>query len=127
MRKCARAIIFDEQNRLLVFERERQDGPFRKVHHYYSIPGGGMERGETPEEAVVRELHEEMLIRIKPSRLLIHQIDEQSNRENFYFLADIVSGVPTFNPDSEEARKNYALTKCDYKNAWLDVSDSLLE
>lgn len=126
MRKCARAIIFDEQNRLLVFERERQPGFLHKIDHYYSIPGGGMDPGETPEQAVVRELQEEMLVDIAPERLLIHQVDEPSLRENFYFLARIISGTPTFNLESEEALYKSFLRKNTYKVAWAHPDDPLL-
>lgn len=126
MRKCARAIIFDEQNRLLVFERERQNGPFQKTHHYYSIPGGGMEPDETPEQAVVRELHEEMLVNIAVDRYLGHQVDEPDQREHFYFLAHIISGTPIFNPSSEEAMGWSLLGKNTYKVAWVELDDQLL-
>lgn len=126
MRKCARAIIFNEQHRLLVFERERQHGLFQKLHRYYSIPGGGMEPGETPEQAVVRELREEMLVDIVPEILLIHQIDEPDGRENFYFLAHIVTGSPIFNLASEEAVRSRPFLKNTYKIAWSDLDDPLL-
>ena len=126
MRKCARAIILDEQNRLLVFERERQNGPFQKLHHYYSIPGGGMESDETPEQAVVRELREEMLVDIAVDQLLVHQVDEPDHRENYYFLAHIVAGTPTFNPASEEALGRPRLGKSIYRVAWVALDDPLL-
>ncbi len=126
MRKCARAIIFDEQNRLLVFERERRNSPFHKTHHYYSIPGGGVETGEVPEEAVIRELHEEMLVGIAVDRFLVHQIDEPDGRENFYYLAHITSGTPIFNPHSEEALGRRFLRKNIYKVAWVKLDDPLL-
>ena len=127
LRKCARAIILNEQNQLLVFERTRQDGPLRKVHHYHSIPGGGMDPGETPEEAVTRELYEEMLVKIVPERVLVHQIDEIARRENFYLLARIIEGQPTFNLQSEEARGNYMFRKSTFKIVWVDVDDPMLE
>lgn len=126
MRTSARAIILDQHNRLLVFERERQHSPFQSTHHYYSIPGGGLESGETPEVAVIRELHEEMLVDIAPKRLLIHQVDETSQREMYYFLARITAGTPTFNPHSEEARRTTLFVKNSYQVAWSAPNDPLL-
>lgn len=125
-RHCARAIILNEANQLLVFERTRRDGLAQKTHHYYSIPGGGIEEGETPEQAVVRELHEEMLVDIVPQRLIIHQIDPADQREHYYFLAHIVAGTPTFNPQSEEANRKAFSTINTYAVTWADLDDQLL-
>ncbi|MFF7252977.1 NUDIX domain-containing protein [Streptomyces microflavus] len=46
-------LIRDGQLLLIRFQDPDEDGP------YYEIPGGGVEAGETPEEASVRELREE--------------------------------------------------------------------
>ena len=126
MRKSARAIILDENKKLLVFERNRRNGMFGKPHHYYSIPGGGIEVGETPEQAVVRELSEEMLIDIAPQQLIIHQLDEADQRENFYYLARIISGTPTFNVNSEEASNPALKGKDAFLIAWVELGDPLL-
>lgn len=127
MRKCARAIIFDEQNRLLVFARQRQTHILGKVLRYYSIPGGGMESGETPEQTVVRELYEEMLIDIEPLSLIAHQIDEDGQREQFYYLARIVSGTPRFNEQSEEATRRLPMRKSTYEIMWAELDDPKLQ
>ena len=126
MRKCARAIILDENKKLLVFERNRRDGIFGKKHHYYSIPGGGIEDGETPEHAVMRELNEEMMIDIAPQQLVIHQLDELDQREHFYYLARIISGIPTFNVESEEAENPTLGGKHAFSIAWVELDDPLL-
>lgn len=57
---AASGAIFDEHGRvLLVLEREA-----------WSYPGGRLERGETPEQAVVREAREEAGIEIELGRLV---------------------------------------------------------
>lgn len=116
-RITARAIIVRE-GRLLMFERWRRDIWGRELH-YYSIPGGGIEKNETPEEAVIRELKEEMSIDVRPLRLLAVQRGKQ--RTHHYFLCEIVSGEPRFNPMSEEALfRNPAHNR--YAVAWIKVS-----
>jgi 8-oxo-dGTP pyrophosphatase MutT (NUDIX family) len=45
------AIIFDEQNRVLLSHRRDMD--------LWNLPGGGVESGELPTEAVIREVKEE--------------------------------------------------------------------
>ncbi|AGK79143.1 hypothetical protein SFUL_4242 [Streptomyces microflavus DSM 40593] len=54
VRVRAGAILIRDGHVLLIrFQDPDEDGP------YYEIPGGGVEAGETPEEAAVRELREE--------------------------------------------------------------------
>jgi len=127
LRRSARALILNGQNQLLVFERTRQNTIFSKLHHYYSIPGGGMDAGETPEQAVVRELKEEMLIDIVPERFVIRQFDHEHGRENNYFLVRIVSGTPTFNPESEEALSKRYFRHNSFEIAWVDLDSPLLD
>lgn len=110
----------------MVFERHRRDGMFGEHLHYYSIPGGGINDGETPEHAVIRELNEEMLIDIAPQQLVIHQLDFLTQREHFYYLARIIAGTPTFNLQSEEAKHPSVKGKNAYTVAWVELDDPLL-
>jgi len=124
MRRCARALIVNEEGKLLVFERNRRTA-FGKNLHYFSIPGGGIEEDETPEQAVVRELSEEMCVTIQAQQLVLHQTDALDQRENFYFTARIVEGVPTFNLESEEAQKKHFLPNS-YRVAWVNLDEPAL-
>ena len=56
---------------------------------YYVFPGGGIEEGETPEEATKREAYEELGIDIAVKES-IAEID--FNGKQFFFLGDIVDG-----------------------------------
>jgi ADP-ribose pyrophosphatase YjhB (NUDIX family) len=60
----AGAICLDDDDRVLVHRGEWRYGP------YYALPGGGVEHGETPEEAVVRELEEEAGLHVRIDRRL---------------------------------------------------------
>ncbi len=64
-RRGAVAVICREQ-RLLVIRRSQQV----EAPGTYCFPGGAIESGETPEEAVCRELQEELGVRVQPLRLL---------------------------------------------------------
>ena len=56
------------EGKLLVYRRDdRDDIPFPGR---WDFPGGGREGLETPEQCVLRELHEEFSISLSPNRLL---------------------------------------------------------
>ena len=51
-RKAARGIVLDEQGNMAVF--------YKKNKNMYKLPGGGLEQGESFEEAFIRETKEEV-------------------------------------------------------------------
>ena len=59
------AIIHDRQI-LLIQHREHVSG-----RSYWLLPGGGREAGETPEQCLMREVHEETQLTITVERLLL--------------------------------------------------------
>ena len=60
---AAGALFFDEAGRVLLVE------PTYKPH--WEIPGGAVERGETPSDACRREVEEELGLIREPGRLLV--------------------------------------------------------
>jgi ADP-ribose pyrophosphatase YjhB (NUDIX family) len=88
---AASAAIFDHRGRiLLVFERDA-----------WSYPGGRLEPGETPEQAVVREAREEATIEIEAGRLLCTR-QWPDDFVLHVFAAEIVSGEPHAPPGIRE-------------------------
>lgn len=53
----ARAIVVDEEGEVLLVKHSYGS-------QYWYLPGGGVKRGESPEQAVRRELYEELEIRL---------------------------------------------------------------
>ena len=64
MRQCSRAIIIKD-NQLLLMKRKQRDKQF------YSLVGGAIEPGETPEQALTREVYEETSIEIANPRFCL--------------------------------------------------------
>ncbi len=61
-RKAARVILFDEHNRVLLFRGIDSTEPDAKS--WWFTPGGGLEPGETPREAALREVFEETGVKL---------------------------------------------------------------
>ncbi|MGF2616500.1 NUDIX domain-containing protein [Rossellomorea vietnamensis] len=78
------AVVIIEDGMALLIKRVKND------EEYYVFPGGGVETGETPEEAAIREAKEELgvTVELKSCLTVIDYYGKQ-----FYFLAEIQSGV----------------------------------
>lgn len=88
---AASAAIFDERGRiLLVLEREA-----------WSYPGGRLEPGETPEQAVVREAREEAGVEIEVGPLLCTR-EWPDGFVMYVFAATIARGEPQPPPGIRE-------------------------
>ena len=79
----------------------RHVGPDRA---YWTLPGGAVDAGETPAEAVVREMHEETGLRAQAVRLLFETAygDDASPEYCFLMAAEDLTGM-TLGHDPEEA------------------------
>ncbi|MCC2377300.1 NUDIX domain-containing protein [Bacillus wiedmannii] len=62
----------------------------REGETYYVFPGGGIEEGETAEEATKREIYEELGVHIKVEHL-IAKVEYKGTE--YYFNAYIIDGV----------------------------------
>jgi 8-oxo-dGTP pyrophosphatase MutT (NUDIX family) len=65
-RRCARVLLVDEDERVLLFFSRDYMGPGVE---YYVTPGGGLDEGESLAEGAVREVFEETGLRIEAGAL----------------------------------------------------------
>ncbi|MBI5933787.1 MAG: NUDIX domain-containing protein [Chloroflexi bacterium] len=99
------AAILIQNNALALMERHRDD------RHYFSFPGGGVDVGETPEQAVIREAHEELGVEVKVIRLAAEIWF--NGKQQFFFLVEQTGGTfgtgagEEFASDRDPARGTY--------------------
>ena len=84
MERAAALVILD--GRVLLIERRRE------AETYYLFPGGRIEPGETREQALVRELREELGLGVTPSRL-VAEVTYNGNVQS-YFVTTLVAELP---------------------------------
>lgn len=85
-------------------------------HRAYVIPGGKIEVGETMEQAVVREMHEETGLRIIPESIreygYIHVVRKGMYepvyvQDNYYFLCQAEDEIDEVNLTENEIKNGY--------------------
>lgn len=116
MRKSVRAIVVKD-DALLVMRRNKFG------QEYYSLVGGGIDFGETPEEALHRELAEEASLKVDNLRLVIVQESGEKFGIQYIYTCDYLSGEPALSPESEEA-KIHAEGHNLYQPLWLPLGEA---
>ena len=97
LRIVSRAITFINDSVLLI-ERYRKEGD--ELLHYFTIPGGGVEVGETFEEAAIRETKEETCCDIEIVKTL--EVEEYPGGMCHWFYSKYISGTPTLGGEEKE-------------------------
>lgn len=103
-------------NKLLVMRRNK----FGKI--YFTLPGGGIELGESPEHALAREMSEETGLQLGMARLIFTEEAGQPYGTQYVYLIDYVGGEPALSPDSDEANITM-LGHNLYEPMWLPLSE----
>jgi len=94
----AAAVILDENKNIFLVKSTYQR------FHPWGLPGGSLEYGEHPEEAVIREVWEETGLNVCIKRLLLVN-SWLPDRVGFYYLCRIIDGK--FHPTEEVSEFAY--------------------
>jgi 8-oxo-dGTP diphosphatase len=98
----AAAVILDPQGRILLVKLT-----YQRIHPW-GLPGGSLEYGETPEQGVIREVHEETGWKIEIEKLLFVKT-WSPDRVGLYYICRIVDGE--FHPSDEVSEFGYFALK----------------
>jgi 8-oxo-dGTP pyrophosphatase MutT (NUDIX family) len=115
LREAARAILLDPDDRVMLLRYDENGG-------FWATPGGSLEPGETPREAVVRELREELgvgHVDLGPhlaTRTKDHQVAGRDVRQaERYYLARVrpenVDPQSAANPDNIQEWRWWSLAE----------------
>ena len=97
-RASVAALIFNEQGQVLLFKHT-----YRKFE--WGIPAGGLEYGEQPDKAILREFFEETGMQIEIERLLLAESSKEDRNISIVYLCRIVSG--SFQESNERSEMKY--------------------
>lgn len=110
-RHSARSIIISEKKIAMIHSMK---------YDYYKFPGGGIENGEDPITAMVRETREEAGLVVKPETVkeygYVHRIQKSDKdatecfvQDNYYYLCEVEDEAVIQCLDNYESEENYVL------------------
>jgi 8-oxo-dGTP diphosphatase len=113
-RRASRAVVFDADKKVALLHVTKKD--------YHKLPGGGIEEGENIEEALRREIREEIGCDVTNIREL-GSIEEYRNKFEIHqlshcFLADAVGEKGTPRLEQDEIAEGF-------ETVWLDIKDAI--
>ena len=114
MQQRVGALIISDR-RLLLVGSEATD--------FYWSPGGRIETGESDEQALRRELNEELGVQVSSFKEYLLTVHKDANVDARYYLVEI-DGEPKA---SSEVSKIFWLSRDDYEQADIKISPRLTE
>ncbi len=124
---CTRLFSRDSARSIVI-----RDGKIAMIHsqkyHYFKFPGGGIEKGEDPIGAMIRETREETGLIVIPETVreygYVHRIQKSDYdatecfvQDNYYYLCDALENLSAQDLDAYEAEEAYELTFVEPKTA----------
>lgn len=100
------------------------DGKVAMIHSlkfgYYKFPGGGIEKEESPAEAMIRETREEAGLVVLPDTVkeygYVHRVQRSTRdktvrfiQDNYYYLCDVERDTVSQKLDNYEAEEGFTL------------------
>jgi 8-oxo-dGTP diphosphatase len=113
-------IVLIQDNKVALIERHRAG------LHYFVFPGGGVDEGESPEQAAVREALEELGIEVIIKQR-VAEIQFGPKSRQIYFLAEQTGGEFGTGSDEEFTASNHEDPEEGiYIPIWMPINELLL-
>jgi len=106
-KKSGRGLVIKDKKILLIKR-------YNHGEHYYTIPGGKKEKGESIEDSIIREVFEETGIKVKTEVYLGK--GRSRKRKHYLYLCSYQGGHLTPENRSETTKTNT------YNPVWLDIN-----
>jgi ADP-ribose pyrophosphatase YjhB (NUDIX family) len=90
------AAIFDDKNKILLCHRRDFD--------LWNLPGGKLEKNESPWQAIIRETKEETGLNVKIKKLAGIYHKPQKNEIIFQFVCEIINGKIKLNNEADKIK-----------------------
>lgn len=105
------SVVLVENQKVGLIKRVRGDSV------YYVFPGGGIEEGETPQEAAKREAQEELGVTVNISECIA---EVEFNGTQYFFIAEIIAG--NFGTGKGEEYTNLNRKRGTYLPLWIEIN-----
>lgn len=107
-----RALIIKD-NKLLLFKR------FKNNRHYYSVIGGGIDKGESEAEALFREVKEETNLEFTKFKYLGEVLNSYNNQKlSVYLINDPIGELKLGGPEIKRSSSENI-----YEFKWIEFSE----
>lgn len=125
--KCTHSFVRNSARSIIIINKK-----IAMIHSlkydYYKFPGGGIENGESPIDAMIRETREEAGLMVKPESIreygYVHRVQKSDSDEtecfvqdNYYYLCEAEDLVVSQNLDEYESQETYTLEFVDPETA----------
>ncbi|MCK6257802.1 NUDIX domain-containing protein [Fictibacillus sp. KIGAM418] len=105
------SVVLVENQKVGLIKRVRGDSV------YYVFPGGGIEDGETPQEAAKREAQEELGVTVNINECIA---EVEFNGTQYFFLAEIITG--NFGTGNGEEYTDFNRKRGTYLPLWIEIN-----
>lgn len=96
--KSAHVVIFRKDGNVLIMRRSESD---EWMPGHYGLPGGKLDSGESPRQALSRECKEEASLSIKPENFIFIPKVSSQTEHSFYYVNDF-SGEPKLDHEHDD-------------------------
>ncbi len=110
--------VLRDRSSVVIIESKRI-GLIRRIREgnvYYVFPGGGIEKGETPEDGAKREALEELGVEVKVNDCIA---EVEYNGTQYFFLSEIINGEFGTGQGEEYIGENSG--RGTYLPTWIDL------